>query len=232
MLLLLGEFPCEAFGRVFAFGEEDVDGIALGIDPLDEGFDFVLRHGGAAEGGFGTAAAPDMEKDGGPAAGNDSGGVVVDEHFDGVRVIVLAHLGFLFPCGRGLAIEADVLVVVFRGDVFDPEVAGGDLAEGEVGIVRGGSIVGPGAAESEDAGRGATVAFFFQFGPGWHWTQSTAPSEPVGTEASFPWLGDELPRSLSIFLVAVKGDVRGVPAAGDADDGLGRIWGELEGVSG
>lgn len=55
-------------------------------------------HGGAAEGGGGSVLAPDVKEDGGTSMGKGLRvQVVFDEEFEGVGVVVLAHLLFLFP---------------------------------------------------------------------------------------------------------------------------------------
>lgn len=49
-LPFLGELPSGFFCSVFAFGQEYVDGVFLGVDPLDEAFELAFSHSRAAEG--------------------------------------------------------------------------------------------------------------------------------------------------------------------------------------
>lgn len=136
--------------------------MAGGVDVGNEGAEIGFGEGGAAGGGFGPAAAPDVEEDGRSRAGGRFWwSVVGDEEFEGMRVVVLLHLGFFLPSGLGLVVEDDVAVVVFRGRVLDPEVAAGDFAIGEAGLLFDGGGIAPGSADVKDAGRSAPVAFAF-----------------------------------------------------------------------
>src|SRR5690606_4286983 len=59
-----GEFPGLAAFLVFGPGQENIDRALAGIDGGDHPAEFVLGHCGAACGGAGAIAAPDMEEDG------------------------------------------------------------------------------------------------------------------------------------------------------------------------
>src|SRR5690606_17394304 len=131
-------------------------------DGGDEFAQFGFRHGGATGGRTAAVGAPDVEEDGGTGVGDDPRRRVVgDEKFQRMGGIILLHLLLLFPGGRWFAIEDDVPVVGGRGGVLDPEVARGDLAVGNAGVFADGLVVSPDAAEIEDAGGRAHVAFFF-----------------------------------------------------------------------
>ena len=216
---------------VFGFGEEDVEGVFAGVDERDELAELGFGEGGAARGGLGTAAAPDVEEDGGAGAGGRFGrGVVGDEEFEGMGVVVLFHLRLLLPGGAGFVVEDEVVVVVFGGGVLYPEVASGDFAVREARVLFDLGVIAPGAADVEDAGGGAPIAFAFDgaFESG---VDAASPGEALFSAATSPRAGDLFP-GLAAFLVDVDGDLGGAPAFGDADHGLSAAAGEFEGGGG
>src|SRR5690606_32792535 len=105
----------------------------------------------------------------------------------------LLHLLLFLPGGGGVALEDEVLVVVGGFRVLDPEVARADLAVEEARVFADRGVVAPGAAEVEDAGGGAAVAFRFDLGAGGHRVDAEAPDQAVFAEASLPGTGDPDP---------------------------------------
>ena len=113
-------------------------------------------------------------------------------------------------------------------DILDPEILGGDLVIGKARVAFDVFCISPSAADEEDAGRGAVIAFFFEHGTGWNGVDTESPSEAAFSEASGDGAADALP-SIAVFFVKGEGDLGGIPSGGEADDGLLGLGGEFEG---
>jgi hypothetical protein len=128
-------------------------------------------------------------------------------------------------------VEDDVSVILGRRGVFHPEIAGSHLSVGQGGVFGDGRRVAPGAADGENSGGRAVVAFFFGDRSGGDRVAAFAPDETVFSEAALPRCADGFPVSAR-FLIEAEGDVRAVPAVGGADEALGGVRRELEGGGG
>ncbi len=174
-----------------------------------------------------------MEEDGGAGAGDGTAGcfvgVVADEEFEAMVVVVEFHLLLEFPRGGGGVFEDDVPVVGGGGGVIDPEVGGGDAAVGEATVFVWGADGAVGVAEEEDSGGGAEVSFFFDalsFAGG---GEAESPDGAAFAESAGEGAADELPLAVAFFEEAEL-DVGAVPAVGGADDGLGAVGGKGSGA--
>jgi hypothetical protein len=126
-----GQSPLLVKSIVIRLGQQDVERIPAGIDSGDEGAELGFGHGCAARGGPGSVLPPDMEENGRARSWNRlRQGIMGNEELQGVRVILLPHLGSYFPFFPGFVFENEVMVIMRRGRILDPEVTGGNLAVG------------------------------------------------------------------------------------------------------
>ena len=173
-----------------------------------------------------------MKEDGGAGAGDGASGrfigVVADEEFEAVVVVVELHLLLEFPGSAGRTFEDDVPVVVRGGGVVYPEVGGGDAAIGEAAVFVGGAHGTVGVAEEEDSGGGAEVSFFFSGLPVSGHGEAESPDGAVFAKAAGEWAFDEGPLAAAFFEEAEL-DMGVVPAVGGADDGLAAVGGQCGG---
>ena len=123
-----GQSPLPLKSIVIRLGQQDVERIPAGIDSGDEGAEMGFGHGCAARGGPGSVPPPDMEENGRARSWNRlRQGIMGNEELQGVRVIVLSHLGFLLPWLPWFMLKEKMSVVVPGGGILDPEITGCDL---------------------------------------------------------------------------------------------------------
>lgn len=214
------EIPGAAFGVVFGFGEEDVDGVFCRVNACDEGLEVALVHRGAAKSGGFSPATPDVEKDRGAGVGDGTGGSVVRyKELERMRMVALLHLSIALEGAAGLVRDDKVLVVVRRSRVLDPKVTAGDAAVGELRVA--GDIFGvtKSRPDSENSRRGASIPFFFQPGTRRIAVQTATPGKSVFAEARADRSHALLP-TVANTIVEREVGVGGVPTASDANQDL------------
>lgn len=151
------------------------------------------------------------------------GCVVTDVELERMRVIVLAHLRFLFPFGARFVVEKDVAVVHGGSGVFYPEVASGDPAVGETSVLLDAFVDTIGSTYLEHARWSAPVTFFFKMGRGGEWVDSASPGETILPESSGDWLSGSFPAAAGAF-VECDADVGRIPRFCGADDELVAVF--------
>lgn len=100
-------------------------------------------------------------------------------------VVVLLHLGVLFPSSAGIMRQDQMLVVVFRLRILDPKIPGSDFAIWKTGVLLDAWRVAPSPSNIEDAGGRLAVAFPFQGGPTGILVNADPPDESVASQAHF-----------------------------------------------
>ena len=110
-----------------------------------------------------------------------------------MRVVILAHLGLLLPRLKRFAIENKVPVVMWRGRVFNPEVARGDLAVFHTGSPFHGRPISPDPAKAEDSGGRAPVTLGFNQRRAGFGVETTTPGKALFSTTAFPRPGCLLP---------------------------------------
>ena len=114
-----------------------------------------------------------------------------------MRVVILAHLGLLFPRLQRFAIENKVPVVMWRGRVLNPEVARGDLAVFHPGSPFHGRLISPDPAKAEDSGGRAPVTFGFNQRRAGLGVETKPPGKALLSTTAFP-------RSVCLFTQFIK----------------------------
>ena len=135
-----------------------------------------------------------MKEDGGACSGDGLGvGIVSDKELQGMRVVILAHLGLFFPRVTGLMTENKVFVVMWRGGVLDPEIASGDLAVAHAGSPFYGFSISPDSAKLEDSGRRAPITLCLNRHRSGFRMETSTPREALFSTAATPRSASLLP---------------------------------------
>ena len=192
--VISGEGPDGLQPPVILQGQEDVDRIFTGVQSCNKGAKVNFLHGCAPRSRACAAAAPDMEEYGGSRPGKRLGfSIVSNKELQGMRVVVLPHLGLLFPQFPRLVIESKVSVVVSRGWIFDPQVAGGDLVVVRAGPLFYGLLVTPNTSKGEDSCRRTPITFFFNWRGIGCGMETTTPRKALFPAPAFPGAGSLSP---------------------------------------
>jgi len=169
-----------------------------------------------------------MKEDGAAGTWDDLGwSIVCDEQLELMSGVILLHLLGLFPSSAWIVRQDDVTVVGGRLDILDPEVARGDAAIGELGVLANRGRVAPSTADAKDSGRGAAVAFFLGSGTSGIRVEAQSPDESLFSESALP-RGTDLAPGVPGFFMPLQSDVRVVPIAGDPDQALLRRCGTFK----
>ncbi|MBB79428.1 MAG: hypothetical protein CMN02_00245 [Roseibacillus sp.] len=128
-----------------------------------------------------------MKENGGTCSGDRLGvGIVGDKELQGVRVIILAHLGLLFPWFTGLMIENKVPIVMWGVRVLNPKVASRNLAVTHAGPPFYGFSVSPDPAELEDSRGRAPITLCLNQWRGSFRVETTTPCKALLPAAALP----------------------------------------------
>ena len=170
-----------------------------------------------------------MKENGTALAGRNLGrGIVSDEKLQRVRIIILFHLLLPFPRRVRLVIENEVLVVVGRGGILDPQVSRCDLAIEQLGMFPNLRMNPPRAADSEDACGCPPVPLVLDLRAGGQGVNSQSPNQPVTSQSSLPRADGGDPFAIA-FLEGGQRDGRAVPILRGAHDALRGFCRKFEG---
>ena len=150
-----------------------------------------------------------------------------DEQFQRVGRVVLSHLLLFFPLGRGVCLEAHMLIVERRSGVLDPEVAHGDPRIREVRISRNLRRIAPGPANFKHPRRCPPVSLPLGDRTFWNGMQSEPPDQTLPAQTTLPVFPNRLPITPG-FLKKSERHRRGIPSLCNPEDALPGIPGQFE----
>jgi hypothetical protein len=198
--------------------------MARSAEPPNQLNQIPLCHG-RAPGRWAIHPAPDMKKNRTAQPRHGRTGIVADFDQPAIGKIVMPHF-FPFEPRRRMRriLDGDKPIVIGAVHIVDPSVGRCDLMERVLGAGRELGVVGVNLADTENAGRRATVAFFFLQAGFARAGKTISPSHPILAKQNGKRPGHAFPIVAVLPFKELKVAVHGVPSRPGPHDELGAVW--------